>query len=129
MLRVPDHARAAVRHADAGVDRIRVLARQGRTRADRLAYQVTLRELIARQGELVDLHHRIETATPCEAERLWQHFFGCYDEFLRKLDEARVAAIEDERAFARARARDRWPPDGEGGDIAMWPGAAGRQQP
>ncbi|MFZ5657935.1 MAG: hypothetical protein ACOY37_12955 [Pseudomonadota bacterium] len=126
MLRVPDHARAALRHADAGVDHVRVLARQGRTRADRLEYQAILRELVARQRELVDMHRRIEAATPREAERLWQRFFGCYDEFLQKLDEARVEAIEDERTFARERTRERWRPGSE--DILMWPGAEGRRQ-
>lgn len=83
-------SRAALAQVRAGVERMRASARRHATghRHARLTTELALDDLLARQQQLVDLHHELEHATSVDAPGIWDAFFGAYAEFLARLDEA-----------------------------------------
>lgn len=119
MTRKAEHARAALRHADAGIQRMRTLVRRdGESREVRLCAEGALRELLSRQQRLVELHNEIESASAGDIEELWEEFFDCYDDFLEALEAARHESAE--RVLARVTAS---PPRRDG---SFGPRATGR---
>lgn len=85
-----EHARAALRRTASGIESLRARSRGRAWRAeDRIIAEIALRDLLARQQQLVELHDLIERATGLEAERLWKRFFECYEAFLQALEGAR----------------------------------------
>lgn len=101
MTRKAEHARAALRHADAGIQRMRALVRRdGEAREVRICAEAVLRELLSRQQRLVELHNEIESASAGEIDELWEEFFDGYDDFLEALEAARRESAERDQARA-----------------------------
>lgn len=103
-----EHARAALRHADAGLQAARTLVRGDRAPyVARPCAEASLRELIIRQERLVELHREIAAASPADAEAIWDEFFETYDDFLDCLDTVKHDSAARELAATVRHGSDR----------------------
>lgn len=103
-----EHARAAVRHADAGLQAVRSLVRRDRAPCvARPCADASLRDLITRQERLVELHREIAGAAPADVDAIWDQFFEAYDDFLGCLDTVKHDSAARELAGTVRHGADR----------------------